>query len=117
MNPMLWPDKLCYLEYEKVRSVVRQGGRRYVYILFRSDFSPFYVGKGVDDRCLHHEAEARTTRRLSHKLNLIRSLHRAQSDIFYCIDSFHDLERDALSRERFLITAIGRHDQRKGPLT
>lgn len=68
-------------------------------------------------RVLMHEAEARTTKALTHKLNLIRSLHRAGHNIGYSLDSFHDDETAALARERALIAEIGRHDLRRGPLT
>lgn len=100
-----------------VRDVLRNGKRAYVYVLHRPNGQPFYVGKGVGERCLGHEAEARTTRRLTHKLNVIRALHRRGERIHYRIDSFHDDEVDALARERQLIASIGRHDLKMGPLT
>jgi hypothetical protein len=89
----------------------------YVYVLCRPDGSPFYVGKGIGDRCLHHEGEARRSEHLTHKLNLIRSLHRNGLSVHYCIDSFFHNDFDAHARERQLIEEIGRHDLRRGPLT
>jgi len=46
--------------------------RHYVYVLCRANGTPFYVGKGVGRRVFSHESEARTTRRLTHKLVVIR---------------------------------------------
>jgi hypothetical protein len=100
-----------------LRAAIRTGERHYVYILCRPDGRPFYVGKGVDYRVLQHDAEARNTKRLTHKLNLIRSLHRRGQSIAYVIDSFHEDETAALARERSLIRSIGRHDLGHGPLT
>lgn len=81
------------------------------------DREPFYVGKGVKLRCLQHEADARTTKILTHKLNVIRSLHRQGAMVGYRIDSSYQDEREALARERALIAEIGRHDLKLGPLT
>ena len=89
----------------------------YVYVLCRPDGTPFYVGKGVQHRCFHHEAEARNTERLSHKLNVIRAMHRQGEQIRYCIEGEFETEAEAHSRERNLISLFGRHDQRRGPLT
>jgi hypothetical protein len=102
---------------QAVRVRLRGDKPFYVYVLHRPDGEPFYVGKGVGDRCLHHEAEARTTRRLTHKLNVIRALHRRGLGVHYALDSFHDDEVAALARERELIELIGRHDLKRGPLT
>jgi hypothetical protein len=66
---------------------------------------------------LDHDAEARNTTRLTHKLNVIRSLHRSNLSIHYLLDSFFDDEFEALARERHLIQTIGRHDLGTGPLT
>jgi hypothetical protein len=55
-----------------VRAALRAGARYYVYVLHRPDGHPFYVGKGVEQRVLEHEAEARNTTRLTHKLNVIK---------------------------------------------
>lgn len=101
----------------EVRSRLRSGARHYVYILHRPNGEPFYVGKGVAERVLHHEAEARNSRRLTHKLNVIRAIRAKGDSIGYWLDSFYDLEADALARERELIALIGRHDLSKGPLT
>ena len=89
----------------------------YVYVLCRADGTPFYVGKGVQLRCFNHEAESRTTERLTHKLNVIRAMKRRGEPIRYCIESSFETEQEAHARERFLIGSFGRHDQRRGPLT
>ncbi|MEG8043846.1 GIY-YIG nuclease family protein [Sphingomonas sp. LR59] len=89
----------------------------YVYVLCRADGTPFYVGKGVRHRCFYHEAEARNTDRLTHKLNLLRAMHRRGEAVGYCIDSSYPTEQEAHARERHLIALFGRHDQRRGPLT
>lgn len=89
----------------------------YVYILCRTDGTPFYVGKGIGKRCFDHEAEARNSDRLTHKLNVIRAMTRRGEAIRYCIENYFSSEAEALSRERCLIHLIGRHDQRRGPLT
>ena len=89
----------------------------YVYILCRPCGEPFYVGKGVRFRCLQHEADARTTNALTHKLNVVRSLHRQEISVAYCLDSSYPDEAEALAREKALISEIGRHDLGLGPLT
>jgi len=89
----------------------------YVYVLARADGAPFYVGKGMGNRVFHHEAEARTTSRLTHKLNVIRAMATRGETIRYCIESTHLDEGEALARERTLIAQFGRHDLGHGPLT
>lgn len=99
------------------RSALAHSKQHYVYVLCRSDGTPFYVGKGVRNRCFHHEAEAHNTERLSHKLNVIRAMKLRGEAVRYCIESDFDTESDAHARERYLIDLFGRHDQRRGPLT
>jgi hypothetical protein len=89
----------------------------YVYVLRRPCGEPFYVGKGVSRRVLQHEADARNTTQRSHKLNVIRALHRAGLRPGYAIAGWFDVEADALACERQLIQTIGRHDLGTGPLT
>lgn len=100
-----------------VRAAIRAGKPYYVYVLHRADGRPFYVGKGVGLRVLDHEAEARNTNRLTHKLNVIRSLFQMKVSIHYSLDSSFEDEAEALARERQLIQIIGRHDLGTGPLT
>lgn len=101
----------------EIRNILRKHHPHYVYVLCRPSGEPFYVGKGVNLRVLQHEADARTTKTLTHKLNLIRSLHRAGHAVTYRIDSSFLEEANALERERALIAQIGRHDLKRGPLT
>ncbi len=100
-----------------VRKALRTHAPHYVYVLYRPNGEPFYVGKGVKFRCLQHEADARTTKTLTHKLNVIRSLHRRGQTVGYHIDSSYSDEPEAHVRERALIAEIGRHDLKLGPLT
>lgn len=102
---------------DSIRAELRGHALFYVYVLCRASGEPFYVGKGVSLRVLQHEAEARTTKTLTHKLNLIRSLHRQGQRVAYRIDSSFINETEALARERALIGEIGRHDLKLGPLT
>jgi hypothetical protein len=104
-------------EISAVREVLRRCKRFYVYVLHRPDGTPFYVGKGIDDRVLDHVAEARNTMRLSHKLNVIRSLYCKGLRVGYRIDGSYEDEVQAHNRERYLIRTIGRHDLKRGPLT
>jgi hypothetical protein len=100
-----------------VRNALRLCKPFYVYVLHRPNGEPFYVGKGISDRILHHEAEARNTLTLTHKLNVILSLHRAGLAVHYRLDASFEEETGALARERLLIRNIGRHDLKLGPLT
>ncbi len=100
-----------------VRSALQSCKLFYVYVLHRPTGEPFYVGKGISDRVFQHEAEARNTKRLTHKLNVIRSLHRQGLTVHYRLDASFDDEAEALAHERFLIRQMGRHDLKLGPLT
>jgi hypothetical protein len=105
------------IDSASARSVIASCGPHYVYVLCRSDGTPFYVGKGVKNRCFNHEAEAANTERLTHKLNVIRAMRRRQEAIGYCIESSFQSEVEAHARERYLIELFGRYDRKVGPLT
>lgn len=111
----LLQNRLTYVS--GVRAALTKSRPHYVYVLCRSDGTPFYVGKGVGNRCLQHEAEARNTGKLTHKLNVIRAMARRGEPVQYCIESAFENETEAHARERYLIALFGRHDQRRGPLT
>jgi hypothetical protein len=111
-------DEVEFLhDLQAVRAKLRNAKPFYVYVLHKPDFTPFYVGKGVGSRVLNHESDARNTTLLSHKLNVIRAIHREGRSVVYRLDSFFDEEKEALARERELIVKIGRHDHGRGSLT
>ena len=88
----------------------------YVYILYRPDRTPFYVGKGKGRRVLHHEREALGIGK-THKLNTIRAISRSGGQIGYSIVEVFDDEARCHSLEIELIRRYGRHDLGTGPLT
>jgi hypothetical protein len=88
----------------------------YVYILRRPNGSPFYVGKGKNDRVFNHESAAINTTAKSYKLNIIRAIKRENHSVRYEISSFHQYEAEAHQRECLLIKQIGRHDLGTGTL-
>jgi hypothetical protein len=104
-------------DIQSLRAKLNAASSFYVYVLYKPDLTPFYVGKGTGSRILNHESDARNTSLRSHKLNVIRAIHRAGRFVVYRLDAFFDQEKDALARERELITEIGRHDLGRGPLT
>jgi hypothetical protein len=98
------------------RAIGKRPEKSYVYVLRRPCGEPFYVGKGMGMRLLNHEAEARNTARLSHKLNIIRQLLRQNVRVLYEVDSFHHDEHLCFAREAALIRALGRFDIGVGQL-
>ena len=114
-----WTDLIGtrLMEAAVTRNLIASSQVHYVYVLARADGAPFYVGKGMGNRVFHHEAEARTTSRLTHKLNVIRAMTTRGEMVRYCIESTHPDETTALGRERTLIAQFGRHDLGNGPLT
>jgi hypothetical protein len=89
----------------------------YVYVLWRPERVPFYVGKGTGRRLFQHEAETWNGTSVSHKLNVIRHIRKQGKAVGYTFDGFFEEERAALARERALIAWYGRHDLKSGPLT
>src|SRR3546814_10680157 len=97
-------------------------GRFYVYVLYRPDGRPFYVGKGQNRRALEHEAEARRAHPFGEsnpfKCNVIRKIILKGGGIRYVIDSTYEIsdELNCLKREAALITQYKRLHE-GGPLT
>jgi hypothetical protein len=89
--------------------------RFYVYQLSKPDGSPFYIGKGIGSRLFAHERDALGPDR-SHKLNLIRQMHRLGLEIEYQILEFYACEKECHAREVAEILRLGRHDLKTGPL-
>ena len=86
----------------------------YVYVLFRADGSPFYVGKGRKDRWGDHERDARLGMK-SYKFHIIREMLRAGFKDIPKVKVAEDLtHNEAIAREIAIIAAIGRHPN--GPL-
>jgi hypothetical protein len=111
------------LEFEILKStdcdsLLRKANAKfYVYLLFRPNGVPFYVGKGIGRRVFNHEAEARNTSNKTHKLNVIRAIIKSGGTIGYSIPRVFDDEAEAHAYEVELINTFGRHDLKRGPLT
>ncbi|SMH51167.1 GIY-YIG nuclease family protein [Maritimibacter sp. HL-12] len=97
-------------------------GRFYVYVLFRPNGVPFYVGKGLGRRALEHELEALREHPVGeanpYKCNVIRKIVGGGEQVVYRIDSHYssERERECLQREAELIETFGRLHE-GGPLT
>lgn len=79
---------------------------------------PFYIGKGKNDRLIHHMFESNlATDSNRHKVNTIRKIQLANKKPYIKILTHYDIEEDALLEERRLIKLIGRRDLKTGPLT
>lgn len=96
----------------------------YVYLLFKQNGIPFYVGKGKSNRISCHEAEARYFKNgkiwkgiNKLKLNTINEILESGEQIYYEIDSWHDMSMMAGEREIYLVKSIGRLVLNTGPLT
>ena len=86
----------------------------YVYVLFRANGSPFYVGKGRGRRWKQHEMRARNGER-SHRANLIRKMLAAGLTEIPSVKIAECLtDVQALNYEVAFIAAIGREPH--GPL-
>jgi hypothetical protein len=85
----------------------------YVYALYRENGEPFYIGKGVRDRWLHHEKQAQRGR--SYKDNLIISMREKGTPITKKKLATNLTHRQACKIEISLIKKFGRYPH--GPLT
>lgn len=102
----------------EVMALIRASAKPYyVYVLFKPNGVPFYVGKGAGHRATDHEREAKSTTRKTHKLAVIRKIQRDGLAVGYGIDSWHEDDASAIAREIALIAEIGRKDLKTGPLT
>ena len=112
----MWPEPLSELECRaRLRTLPHP---HYVYMLHRPDGTPFYVGKGVSERAIHHVREARNhPLRLTHKLNTIRAIMRRGGEIGYSVAGYFIEEEEAHALEVHLIRRYGRYDLGLGTLT
>ena len=81
----------------------------YVYVVFRPDGSPCYVGKGKGDRCLQHLKS-------SHNPRLAGVIKKAGGDVPIVKVRQHLTDAEAMEIEIALIAVIGRADLGTGPL-
>lgn len=96
----------------------------YVYLLFKPDGTPFYVGKGRSRRIAAHEQETRAYLRGKKwigmntlKLKTIAKIMDHNQQVLYEIDSWHDSGPEAGKREIQIVENYGRRILETGPLT
>ena len=109
---------------QEIKIDIVQGRKPYyVYLLYKPDGIPFYVGKGKSNRICAHESETRSFIKgrtwigiNQFKLNTIKKIWDLEQQVFYDIDSWHDNSEDAGNREIDLVFQIGRRIFNEGPL-
>lgn len=96
----------------------------YVYLLFKPDGTPFYVGKGRKNRVAAHEAETRYFLNGKKwagintlKINTIAKIWNSNEFVRYKIDSWHDDNDSAGQREIELVQEYGKIISESGSLT
>ncbi len=110
-NGVIRTGRLFVGGQSECKAFLRGNVKNYIYILRRSDGRPFYVGQGAGPRVFFHENEARHAnnwRTNDHKLNVIRSMWRANQAVVYEIDLLGDDLNMINEREKELIRLFGR---------
>jgi hypothetical protein len=97
---------------------IRKPGK-YIYGKYNFNYEPFYVGKGNNYRCFAHLSEAYNFRDFNkHKCNIIRKIKKETKTDPKIIKLFKNLNSNIAKKlEMKVISTIGRHDLKTGPLT
>jgi len=92
----------------------------YVYVYYKPNGTPFYVGKGKGKRYLSHLQEAKkeiTSDCNRLKISTIRKILRSGQEPIIKVINVNLEENNAFELEEYLISTIGRIDLGTGPLT
>lgn len=91
----------------------------FVYGEYRFEFSPFYVGKGHNDRYLHHLKNAKRgiVDKNKHKYHTIKTILESDKEPIILKIFESNNEFDAFKMETNAITTIGKRINNSGPLT
>lgn len=89
---------------------------RCVYVMFRQNAEPFYIGKGAHSRAEYDHIRDAKSPKNTKKLNVIRKLLRTLGEVPTVIIRDGLSDEEASDIEIALIAAIGREDLGKGPL-
>lgn len=110
---------------KEIKLEISKGQKQYyVYVLYKPNGSPFYVGKGKSNRIACHENEARAYAKgktwkgiNTFKLNTINKIWKNGEVVYYQIDSWHDENEKAGLREIELVEQYGKKINNTGILT